>query len=578
MTRRAVDFPVARCRPPIFTQRAARARFGAFAVIDRASIDACWSTFMMRRLVRPMAVLSLALGVSGAAFFSCVADDNSGATTTATGSCPTTTTDGGATATAPPANEWVSFHVEVPLQAADFDPLASGLFGADAQAGKLIAKHVLSPGMFITSAAETQTPAQVRLTLSFDDGTNPDRVVAVAPGSFATGGVFISTVDAAMATMQADEAASPGSSESWYLEYRVTSAQGGRLSFGVKGNLGVFTLVVDVTSPHTGLTSAQIGKPIDTFSPYDTVAGTVGFHLSQDEFDFFVAHAYGVGATSNQNFNDFELLPHTWLRLTVDPHLTEQFVNVGFDVITVGGKRIHVSNAPASVLAGGTFQALVDRNMTTMTNQEAAKAGSSTPWQVPFYYNDPNGGGVVQVIANGALGVFQIAYSIESPQNPLKDVPFVAYEPVAMIPADASTTVSCADLGDPNIKLALTGTFNITFSASSVILKNPHPPLQGTIYCSLYHAADINLSGPLPGAVSLQDFTVPNADLAAMPAPTFTTDPVSSGTYQVLCFQDLLGNSMPSKGDPVTLPIGSYPMECNENPVDVEFALLDPQQ
>jgi hypothetical protein len=520
---------------------------------------------MMRRLVRPIALLTLALGASGAAFFSCVADDPAVSTMPI---CPAN--DGGMVT---PANEWVNFHLEIPLTPADFDPLASGLFGADAQAGKFITKRVLSPGMFITSAAETQTPAQVRLKLSFDDGTNPDRVVAVAPGSFATGGVFISTVDAAMATMIADEAQSPGSSESWYLEYRVTSAQGGKLSFGVKGNLGVFSLVVDVTSPHTGLTTAQIGKPVDTFSPYDTVAGTVGFHLSQDDFDFFVAHAYGVGATSKQNFNDFELLPHTWLRLTVDPHLTQQFVDVGFDVVKVDGSRVHVANAPASVLAGGTFQALVDRNMTTMTGQETAKAGSSTPWQVPFYYNDPNGGGVVQVIANGALGVFQIAYSIESPQNALKDVPFVAYEPVAMIPADASTTVSCADLGDPNIKLALSGTFN----ASSVILKGTHPPLKGTIYCSLYHAADINLNGPLPGAVSLQDFNVPNADLAATPAPTFTTNQVSTGDYQVLCFQDLAGTGNVAQGDPVTLPIGSYPMECNENPVDVEFALLDPQ-
>ena len=36
--------------------------------------------------------------------------------------------------------------------------------------------------------------------------------------------------------------------------------------------------------------------------------------------------------------------------------------------------------------------------MTTMLAQEQAKAGSSTPWQVPFYYNDPNGGGVVHTV------------------------------------------------------------------------------------------------------------------------------------------------------------------------------------
>ncbi len=433
--------------------------------------------------------------------------------------------------------------------------------------------------MFISSSAETQTPAQDRLTLSFDDGTNHNRVVAVAPASFATGGVFISTVDAAMATMQAEEAMQAGSSESWYLEYRVSSAMGGKLSFGVKGNLGVFTLVVDVTSPHTGLTAAQIGKPVDAFSAYDTVAGTVNFHSSQDDFDFFVTTAYGAGATSKQNFSDFQLVPHTWLRLTVDPHLSQQFVDVSFDVVGTGGTRTHVANAPASILAGGTFQALVDHNMDTMTAQEAAKAGSSTPWQVPFYYNDPNGGGVVQVIAQGSLGTFVLAYSIESPQNPLKDVPFVPYEPVTIVPPDASTTASCADLGNPNIKLAPAGTFDITFSASSTILKSPQlkGPLLGTIYCSLFHAADVNVAGPLPGAVSVQDFNLPNANLSVMPAPTFTTKQLYAGDYQILCFQDLAGNGLPSMGDPVTLPIGSFPIACNKNPVDVEFAILDPE-
>ncbi len=524
----------------------------------------------MRRLVRPLALLTLALGASGAAFFSCVSDDSIAASS---GDCAA---DAG---TAPPANEYVNFHVEVPMQSSAFDPLASALFGANAQAGKFVTKSVISPGMFITSAAETQTPAQTRLTLSFDDGTNPDRVVAVTPASFATGGVFISTVDVAMATMTAEEAAQPGSSESWYLEYRMTSAMGGRVSFGVRGVLGVYSLVVDVTSPHTGLTVAEIGKPVGTFSPYDTVAGTVNFHLSQDDFDFFVTHAYGVGATSAQNFSDFQLVPHNWLHLTVDPHLTQQFVDVSFDVVTVGGTRVHVSDAPASVLAGSTFQALVDRNMDTMTAAETAKAGSSTPWQVPFYYDDPNGHGVVQVIAQGALGIFQIAYSIESPQNPLVDVPFVAYEPVTIVPPDASVTASCADLGNPNIKLAPAGTFDITFSASSTILDSPQlmGPLKGTIYCSVYRAADVNVGGPLPNAVSLQDFTVPAANLSVQPAPTFTTNQFYAGDYQILCFQDLQGNGNASMGDPVTLPIGAFTIACNENPVDVEFAILDPE-
>ena len=64
--------------------------------------------------------------------------------------------------------------------------------------------------------------------------------------------------------------------------------------------------------------------------------------MSKDDFDFFVDRAYGKGATSRQNFHDFALVPYEWLRLTVEPHLDEKFVNVGFEVLALDGKRIPV--------------------------------------------------------------------------------------------------------------------------------------------------------------------------------------------------------------------------------------------
>jgi hypothetical protein len=50
-----------------------------------------------------------------------------------------------------------------------------------------------------------------------------------------------------------------------------------------------------------------------------------------------------------------------------------------------------------------------------------------------------------------------------------------------------------------------------------------------------------------------------------------------AGDYQVLCAQDLDASGGASKGDPVTLPIGSYAVACNKNPVTVEFSILNPQ-
>jgi hypothetical protein len=524
---------------------------------------------MWRRLARPVAYLFSAAAIGGAAFVSCTSDDMTG-----TGGGTTTATVKPAVAT-----EWVGFHAEAPLQASDFHALAAGLFGDDAKAGKLLSDKQIATGVYVSASADSSTPDQTRLTFAFDDGNTPRRVVAVAPASYAVGGVFIATVDAALAKMTADAAKDPASAEAFFLEYRVASAQGGKLSFGVRGNQGVYTLVVDVTSPHTGLAKDTIGKPVDDFGPYDTVAGTVWFHLSKDDFDFFSDHAYGAGATGKQNFKDFKLVPHDWLRLTVDPHLDQQFVNVGFEVITLDGKRVPVCKAPASILAGDTFQKLVNRYVDNMREQEKAKPGSSLPWQVPFYYDNPDGGGVVQVIAQGAAGSFQIAYAIESPRNPLKEVPFVPYQPVTITPPDPNATASCEKLGDPTIMLAPKGTLNITFNASDTVLKSPDlmGPLKGTIYCDVYHSDDVDITGPHDGAVALQSFTVPNADLMAATPPTFVTDELFAGDYQVLCAQDLDGDGQASHGDPVTLPIGGYTVACNKNPVIVQFAILDPQ-
>jgi hypothetical protein len=523
---------------------------------------------MWRRAARTLALVSLPAVLGGAAFISC----NDGSSNSSSGDTSCTTPPAATQA----SQEWVNFHTEVPFDPSTFDGIASGLFGAGAQAGKFVTSYAIETGVTVSAAAEPTTPDQTRLTFAFDDGTNPQRVLAVAPASFEVGGLYITTVDAAISTMQAEEAMQPGSSESWFLEYRVASAMGGTLSFGIRGVLGVFTLVVDVTSPHTNLAAGKIGTPVGGFAPYDTVAGTVYFHLTQDEFDFFSSHAYGQGAESQQNFTDFALVPHTWLRLTVQPHLQQEFVDVGFDVLTNSGQRIPVSEAPASTIAGSTFQALTNRYVTNMLAEEAAMPGSSTPWQVPFYYDSPNGGGVVEVIAQSDHGTFEIAYAIVSPQHTLNDVPFVAYEPVKFVPPSPQQTESCQQLGN---KLAPRGTFDVTFTASSVVTMSPNlkGPLKGTIYCSVFNASDVTIAGPNADAKSLQDFNLPNADLMAATAPAFTTNSFFDGDYQILCYQDLFGTGMTQQYDPVTLPIGSYTIACDKNPVTVQFALLDPE-
>ncbi|GAC1364470.1 MAG: hypothetical protein NVSMB47_16050 [Polyangiales bacterium] len=523
------------------------------------------------RAIRAVRIVGVGL-VTAVAVLSCKGSSQSDAPCAA----PTTDKTGNSTQ----ATEWVGYHTEVPIAAADFHPLAAGLFGPDAQAGKPIVEKELTKGVFVEALADKSTPDQVQLAFSFDDGGPFRRKLATAPASFAVGNVFLAAADAALAKMQADNAAKPKSGETFLIEYRVVSSQGGRLSFGVKGDFGKYSLVLDISTPKTSLKTDAIGKAADKTQPFDTVAGTVWFHNSKDDFDYFVDHAYGKGSTGRQNFHDFALVPHEWLRLTVDPHLDKQFVDVGFEVLATDGKRISFAKAPASVLAGKTFQTMVDRSMETSIAQEKDKPGSATPWMVPFYYDAPVDGGVVQVIAEGKAGVFDIAYAVESPRHVLRDVDFLQYAPVDFPPEDPLAKATCDKLGDPSIVLADKGTLDMTFTASDVVKNSPDLkfPLKGKIACSIFAAQDVTVAGPKKDAVSVQDFAIDNADLTgAGPAPKFVSQVLHAGEYQVLCAMDVSGRGSAGPGDPVTLPIGTYPVACNKNPITVEFAILYPK-
>jgi hypothetical protein len=216
-----------------------------------------------------------------------------------------------------------------------------------------------------------------------------------------------------------------------------------------------------------------------------------------------------------------------------------------------------------------------------MNAQETAKAGSSSPFSVPFFYNDPSGGGVVQVIVNGTQGVYLVDYAVQSPRHTLTEVPFNAYKAVSFTPPDAGASAACDKLGNPGIVLAPSGAFDITFTVSSVIQNSSMltVPLVGDIFCSTYKASDVTVAGPNNGAVALQNFTVKDASfVAGAPAPHYLTGDLPAGSYQILCGQDLHHNGNIGYGDPVTLPIGGITLACNLNPITVQFALLDPQQ
>ena len=242
---------------------------------------------------------------------------------------PSTSTD--QTGQSTQSVEWVSFHTEVPLAPSAFHSLASGLFGADAQSGKFVTNQEISTGIFLGGAADPSTPEQTSVTFAFDDGTNaaarrsPSRPPR-SPGKR----VHLRPSTPRSRRCRPTTRSSPGSGESFLLEYRVTSSQGGTLSFGVHGNRASIQprRRRDARRTRASRRAASARPRRHASRPTTRSPGTVWFHLTKDDFDFFVAHAYGQGATPPQNFNDFRSTRTPGCASPSTPHLEQQFVNV----------------------------------------------------------------------------------------------------------------------------------------------------------------------------------------------------------------------------------------------------------
>lgn len=502
------------------------------------------------------------------------------------------TDEGPGTSTAPAGErrprsepvEWVGLSATLPTATTEsVRELLDGVFGAAARDGRFAPEQEIQPGVFLRAMPDSRTPEQavveVDMRLADEDER---RIVARVPVGFDYGAIYLDTVDAALARAAEVEAADPGGMSPFHLTYLAQSVQGGSVGFTVRFEGGRAQLEIETNATQTSLDPGFVNQAAFAGEPTEVIAGTVWFELTRDEFDFFSKRAYGVTEGAAQNFDDFRLRPHEWLRLTVTPMLEERLIDVAFEVVTQDGRRVPLARAPASLIAGQQFRENVFRMVDNMNDQERAEPGSSTPWTVPFHYDDPEGGGVVRVIANGRAGIFNIAYAVESPIHRLRDVDFLPYQGEVVIPdmIDPVET-SCADVGSTD---ALRGKFRVRFDASDTVRGSDAltDPLRGNVWGNVYRAEDVNIGGPVEGAEAVASFAFEGVD-ATVPGEgmEYLIDAeLPTGDYQILGFMDIDGNGAettdPDEGDPVTLPIGSYRMECAEQPVVVEFALLLP--
>lgn len=466
---------------------------------------------------------------------------------------------------------------------ADFLAVAGPLFGEPARSGTLHRRYEIDRGLLLSSSEDPRTREQVVITLEMiPSGETEARTVLRVPASFDYGALFIDTVLVALATTREATAGDPGGMRPWQLDYHVVSANGGYLMLRVGYDGSAAAMTLQTENPRTSLRAGEVNTAAFEGDPHEMIGGTVHFSLSRDEFDFFSSRAYGVSSGRDQNFDDFRLLPHHWLRITVTPQIDDGVVDVAFDVVLRDGRRVAFARSPASYVAGEQFRQNVFRMLDNMEAQEDEEPGSSRPFTVPFHYDDPRGGGVVRVIANGAAGRFAIAYAVDSPVHALREVDFVPYvgDPLADTPPPPPPA-TCADHGSVE---AERGRFVARFDASRTVRGSRQltDPLRGDVYGSVYRAEDVTISGPVDGAEPVASFRFDDVDITeGVSASSYAIDTeLPAGEYQILGFIDIDGNATdgdPDVGDPVTLPIGGYEISCAEQPVVVEFAILLPE-
>jgi hypothetical protein len=310
------------------------------------------------------------------------------------------------------ASEFLEQTIEEEMASADLLSLLAATVGATAAADTQPNTQQLREGLFVTALPQGPL-VLLRAEVTRAETGERETITEVAL-SAELGRTFVTLVEAALVTAEA-VFASQHFAAPWELQLQAESPSGGAAVVKVTGDAEAhFTLGWAFASPR---------RPIDSFivptafadgqGGQEHLTATVHFPTTLETFTQFVDRAYGRGPS--ERFQDFPLLPHRWLLLTVTAQdATNRVVDVHFDALTPRGERLFVAEAPASTSVGGRFVEQTVTRMQEMLSEEAAQPGSSRKWQTEFYYDDPQTG-VVVVVVQGERGLFDIAYHLETP-------------------------------------------------------------------------------------------------------------------------------------------------------------------
>ena len=337
------------------------------------------------------------------------------------------------------------------------------------------------------------------------------------------------------------------------LSITAHSDTGGRVTLRVLGVGPTLRLVHEVRGPHQIIGDQSHGEPATLTGDWSTFGMSVGFIVRKDQLNFFVDKAYGRGQAEGQSFDHFILgPPHDWLNVTVTPWLgLVPAVEVSFEGILEDGTRIPYAAAPASDEMGAQFIDVVNGAMTAMTEQEREEEGSSIPFEIPYFYDNPEGG-VVQVRVVGKDGVFTIYYDLTSDPVPNGE----PAPEVDLVPIDQ----------DGGTGYGGEGKLNVTFQASELVLESEFldAELQCQIWANVFRSEEVVVTGPMEGAEVLASIHVELADLreGIRSVPIITED-MPAVRVKILGFCDVDGNADldepgPDPGDPVTVPFKEF--------------------
>lgn len=153
-----------------------------------------------------------------------------------------------------------------------------------------------------------------------------------------------------------------------------------------------------------------------------------------------------------------------------------------------------------------------------------------------------------------------------------------------LIVASLALVAGCSSSEDSGTAKEPGGTAVLKFSVTSTVSSSPNltDPLSGPVYGALWLTEEVNVTGPIDGAVSQGSVEVTGVDLtsASESSATWTSEKLAPRQYTFLGFFDVDGNGSetrdPDAGDPVTLPVTNKfdIVDGEETPLTVKFDLV----